>query len=271
MSELVSVSNRVQVPSATPDDYVVPPPIIPPIGEAWTLSTRDFESGTLGDFASGSDGFTKIQYYALYANDQFHTGGQSCQCNLQVGGHKWGGILTFPSGVYEGGKVYLEFYNYIPDWFLMNMAAMPSMKYIVFDEYDVTNVNNFPRLHLQSRNGSDDVGLRWIKEGNSMSYRNYPLTGDLQPIKRNVWQKHNIEIGVGYTPADEDGNGYIKHWIDDRLILNERGYRTIIRPDDYYYAFKFLDFYNDTLTEATAECSPYSRRMWIDNITLSAD
>ena len=53
MSELVSVANRVQVPSATPDDYVVPPPLSELDGV-----TRDFNDGTVNIAALGNDAFT---------------------------------------------------------------------------------------------------------------------------------------------------------------------------------------------------------------------
>lgn len=267
MSTLQAVSSNIHVPTTLDiEDYVVPTP--PVVGGSWALSTRNFDSGTLGNFAQGSDAFTSRQYDAVYANDQSYSGSQSCQCNLTVGQRLWGGILRFPSSVGNGGKIYLEFYNRVPDYFDFDIVN-GSMKYIVFSSEDSTGSPANARLHLQPRTGSGDRNFRWIMEGTPMSYQNYPDSGF--PLKRNIWQKHNVEIGVGHIGRSAGGNAYVKHWIDGVLIEDNGSYRTINNSTHKLYEFKFLDYYNDTQSVATPECAPYARRMWIDNITLSAD
>ncbi len=242
-------------------------------GSKWSLATRDFNSGTDGAAADGADGFSTAKQGTFYANDEQYLGTQVGQCNLVVGERHWGGVINFPTSVGNGGVIYLEYYSRVPDHFDFNITN-GSMKYIVFSEEDSSGTATNSRLHLQPKStGLGNSGFRWIREGvaGGMSYQSYPTSGDLTPLKRNIWQRHNVEIGVGHVARSSGGNAYVKHSIDGNLLTDDGNYPTILDSSRKLYEFKFLDYYNDTQNSSTPEIEPYARRMWIVDIKLSAD
>ena len=123
MSDLKSVSNDIQVPSAkSPDDfdnYEVPGEFIPPT-EGWAIF-RDWAGtnedgavtpGVLGAVAEGPDGWLNEAGWSTYDNTHSFSGGQCCRCRLRTdtlfNTFDWGGRVNFPSRVYEGEVVYFE-------------------------------------------------------------------------------------------------------------------------------------------------------------------
>ena len=259
MSDLKSVSAGVQVPAATPADYIVQATLPPPT-TGWAIE-RDWNDGVLGTVAEGPDGWDSEAGWSTYNAAQAHSGSQSCLCllkaNIPVSTFLWGGRVSFPSPIVEGEVMYHEVWLRAPAFENFSFPQDPYMpsgaaKFLRY-EHDVS----FAKI-IQLR--STDLSNDFSTTRSGLSDLTFGPNGT---FKWEVWQKYQIEVGIGGVSKDEGGNGYMKMWVDDVNILDETNFRTISTPtSNSWIMHRFMN------TWSPNEPLPYDIWIWVDDLKI---
>ena len=181
------------------------------IAGAWTISA-DFESGTVGQIAYGTSGFSGAGIATLYSDAKAHTGSKSAVINWPAGSDGWGvghGEFKYPSVVSDGGEIWVRGYFYFASpW---SWTCSPVAKLL--------------RIHVANADGKN-VGYHSILFDSS---GNIVMSNEVEPYAPKLSTKipldnwTYLELYVKASISDP----IVRAWKDGVLIYEDKTKKTI--------------------------------------------
>lgn len=218
----------------------------------WVISA-DFENGTIGEKAKGTDAFDGAKSLTVFDNTRAVSGSQSAKATITEGSDgwtEWGGVWNFRSYLHEGDELWYRFWVWLePDWG-WNKGSKGS------------------RIHTMSSTGVNEgyhdtlVYDNTLRVGSEVSPRlftdNNGQNQYLAAIPRGSWQCIEIYIKFHSVP----GKAIERVWRNGELVFEDTKTNTL-RSSSSYSNLAFLFGYFD---EAGA---PHTQSLWIDNVVLT--
>jgi len=238
VSDLKSQSEDVQVLDTTLPNYVVTSAPT----DGWAIE-RDWNNGTIDTMAVGPDGWDSEAGWSTYTGDQAHSGFQCCKCLLKkdvtVSTYNWGGRVTFPSLLGEGDVMYHEMWLRAPavaDFHFDTVIGY--CKFLRYEHYDTATGTHPSAKIIMLRDYNLGLDFRTTRSG--LSDLNF---GDNNAFKWQVWQKYQVECGIGTVARDSGGNGYQKMWVDGVKQL-DLSISTISSSTRKWKMFRFMNTFS---------------------------
>lgn len=190
---------------------------------AWTR-TADFEGGTVGDYAIGSNALTGRAGQATYANKFPHTGTRALQAHVKAGKNAYGGRIAYPSVLREGDEVWYRAYWYYPAGFDFTTNAVGLKTMRINTEDSSGNSSGYLSIYRSQNNGRvRPHGEVVTQDFNTWLYNNYPGGTTGQVIGTGVW--HCFEMYVKFSSVP--GKGVYRIWQNGKLVFEDTVNKTL--------------------------------------------
>ena len=205
--------------------------------QAWTINA-DFENGTIGEKANGTDGFSAAFKNTKYTDKVTFTGKRSAVLGIaegSTGWGEWGGAFIYPEPLYEGDEVWLRVWSYFPHGFSFECGGC-------------TQGMKFMRIRTTSA-ADDNEGYHSILVENGIEVDS-EVTGKIfhsnnagkksvgKIVTTGAW--HAYEMYIKFSSVD--GNGIYRVWQDGKLIFQDTVTRTLntsTSKSDVVYLFTY--------------------------------
>src|SRR3989339_1817591 len=225
-----------------------------PLGQvfAWT-KTADFESGTVGQRAQGTSGFTSAGSATTFSTDRAAAGTKSAKMLWSSGSTGFAvdhGTIVNPQRVNNGQEIWARGYYYFASpWDWSNGTNSQFIK--IF------------RFHIANSSGGHAGYLSIIADGaghilpsNEMVSGNKTISTTLDI---NAWQY--LEMYVKLSP--NTGEGIMRIWKNGTLVFENKTNRTLSSSSDY------ADF-SYIMTEWNLGC-PQNQTQYVDEFVITTD
>ena len=218
---------------------------------AWPWSyTLDFESGTVGQDATGSGGFSGVEINVKYASDKAHSGSKSAKFTFAPSGCPSDrvafGWFDHPD-LSEGSEIWVRWYQWVDsNWSWPN------------------NYVKFARLHTTLSDGTSNEGFVGLGDGwNSVYYGNEPLdvpTQDFSSMTKGQWQCWEMYHKISRT----GGTAIARVWRDGVLVFTDNTHANLRSAGDLLTEAQFY---------GTSNCPGISQTqyIWMDDIIITSD
>ena len=217
---------------------------------AWTLEA-DFNSGTVGERAQGTSGFTSAGSSTLFSDTMAHTGTQSASMAWPSGSsgfHQCRGTISYPSNVSNGGEIWLRGYFWFPlDW---DWTCSPRVKIM--------------RIHVKHSDGGN-AGYHSIlanSNGNIIRSNEIVSPGDIfsdVTFDKGQWQ--SIEMYVRLATA---GNGPVfRIWKNGILLIEDTTAGTLEYSTDQANWTYIMSYWNGG--------APKNQTQYLDNFVITTE
>lgn len=215
----------------------------PPVG-GWTI-TSTFESGTVGNVATGSTGFNEAGDVTIYDNTRAQSGTKSCKMTWINGGWNPGdqgfthckGWVDFPENLVAGDEIWARGYFFFPTGWSWSCSPVVKILRLTTTTESAHHVSIFANW--------DGYITLSNEPGNVQTY-------STTPFGENAWV--HLEIYVKFSSSN---NGIIRIWKDGVLILEDTTKLTI-GSGDYCYGSFVMSTWNSGPDQAQSQ--------WIDNL-----
>ena len=225
---------------------------------AWTINA-DFDRGTAGTKAQGSDAFTEGFRDSKYTKVRSVSGNQGLEMWIEEGDQgfgRWGGKFMFPAKLHDGDEIWYRVYLYFPGSFSFDKGSAPGLKTMRIGtaKSDTTKREG----HLDVLIGNN--GLVMGSEQQNGFYDNNPSWSDIgDPMAKGSWQTVEHYIKFSATP----GKGIRRMWRNGVLEFEDTvtaTLRTATSVADYAFLFSY---WNNN--------APQSQYAYADEIILTSD
>jgi hypothetical protein len=226
---------------------------------------RDFESGAVGTSCNRkSDGFSDLAGAAVYSTEQALGGTQCAKLTVQSGAEgfgQWGGAVTFPQNVGQGGHLWVQLKIYIPASFIIDTPSNGSLKYIRIRQATSVGGNaGFFDLQMQDDDKAAGEGdFRMLKEGQAV-WQNFGADGTLT---RDTVLTHTLHMVMDATLPASGGTSRIRFWQGNTKLVDSGTIKTLINATDYADALYLFTYWNGT--------APQTQSLYVDDIRISSD
>ena len=202
---------------------------------AWTINA-DFENGSIGAKAQGSDAFSESFRDSIYTNKVVQSGSKAVQLKINQGTNgwgQWGGVFTYPSVLHEGDEIWFRASLYFPAGFNFQAAGqgIKTMR-IHTASSNRANEGYFDALIRNAINIGSEVDPNFYTNTPSWDDRN-----NLGPsVTTGSWI--TLEQYVKFSST----RGVYRVWRDGKLIFEDlisKTMRTSSSISDYIYLFTY--------------------------------
>ena len=211
----------------------------------------DFESGTVGTQANGSDGFSGGYIWndsvkrTLYSNTRANTGSQSAQMDVASGVTGSGATMDVPGGgASVGDEIWVRVSLWVPSSYDFDGhgAAHSAVKFLAWEPRDGT-----ARVYA-SRSNSRWVFASEPDPGNQTAFSS-------RVFPRDQWVDFEYYIKVGTS----DASGILRLW-ENGTLIGEKNIGTISSSSNVIDGFRFIGTWNDG--------APQNQSFWIDDMVF---
>lgn len=223
---------------------------------AWTLNA-DFENGTIGSKADGSDGFTGAFKYSKYTDVVAHTGNQSAELTINEGTEgfgEWGGAFKFPKPMYNGDEVWVRVWAYFPNGFSFNCGGCTQgVKFIRIH----TATNSEANEGYHSILIKDAIEVDSEVTGKTFHSNNSEKKSAGEKVTTGSWHAYEMHIKF----SSEPGDGIYRVWQDGKLVFEDtltRTLKTSTSMSDFIYLFSYWN-----------NGAPKTQSAYIDDIVIT--
>ena len=212
---------------------------------------RDFNSGTVGQVAIGSDGFNGTATESYYSVTNALSG-QVCELNTtlgETGFGKWGGSVTFPELLGDGDDLWVRVKTYFPSSF--DLTTDFHLKFLR------PHVKNSDESHV----GYIDV---YISSDGTFYYQNELYTtpdstrhmNDAFAISRDTWETYTYHIKLSST------SGRVRFWQGNNLVMDNVDDITLQNSNQILDFLLLFTYWNGG--------APATQSMYIDDLEISS-
>jgi len=227
---------------------------------AWTRIVN-FNNGTLGTTAQGSNGFDQCAGDTVYTRDQTHDGSNAVKMSISAGDTgwcTWGGLLDFPGNLKQGDQLWVSLYMYVPSSFVVT-DSNGSLKFLRIH----TNGVGYYDFQIIDDDTSMNYVYRSLKEGVAV----WHYIGDRSKLSslfpRDRWFKLEINLSFDSTSVKNGGTGRTRVWIDDKPIYEGNDERTLAAASDIADQLFVFTWWNGG--------APKSQSLYMDDIYMTSD
>jgi hypothetical protein len=240
---------------------------------AWTWD-NNCEGGAVGALLSTTQltGFTDPFSLTSYSNAQAATGSESCKMGITSGSDGWGiwgGTITFPATVPNGGQVWARVSLFVPSGF--NVTTNDG-------------VLKFMRIHTAT-SGNANVGYHdlLITNPGSTQYNAagkgfasayvYNYEGDpnlngvgtaaANGIVQGKWETYEMYVKFDTVPKASGGTGEVRIWKNNSLLLDVTSQPTLVNTSDHSDGFFLFTYWNGN--------APATQSVYTDDIIVTSD
>ena len=229
---------------------------------AWEI-TRNFNQGVNGlTVNKQDDGFDDAATQSYYSTDKFFEGGMAAELNIAEGDQgwsRWGGVINFPSRIYDKGYLWFQMYIYIPADFQL-VTNQGSLKTIRFASNNSDGSGN-GFFDIQMADQGKDKAFRLIREYDNEN--GWAYFGDPAKFERDRWHRITVFQRTDYKTVDEGGVGVTKIWLNGQLITENTTNKVLVNDGSYYTALYLFTYWNGD--------SPTTHKLWVDDIRISSE
>lgn len=223
---------------------------------AWTHNAN-FEGGTIGELAQGSNGFTTAFVNTKFTDVQVATGERAStvgvkQGNTAFGG--WGGAVDFPSSLREGDELWYRVYIYFPKDF----------------DYSAGGIGlKTMRIHTASSQGSNEGYIGFvisnkdnkIKPGSEVDKLDFNDGGFNQTVgtvvPKGTWQAYEQYVKFSATP----GKAIYRIWQNGKLVFEDTTNNTLKSSTSKSNLVYVFSYWNDG--------APKTQTAYVDDIVVT--
>ncbi|MDW6002668.1 heparin lyase I family protein [Vibrio mangrovi] len=193
---------------------------------AWT-DTRNFNFGNDGDTAYDANaGFNDLAGASKIVKRGNGTptleGFSAAEINIrqgETGYGSWGGSMFFPEYIHRGEELWLQFYVYIPEDYVINTAtgylSLLRLRNIIASPDKTKKATGFLDIMFQNQDSTRGT-FAVLKQGESSVKRIGNSAS--QPIPRDQWVKLELYVHADSVPQSKGGQGIVRLWMDDELV-----------------------------------------------------
>jgi hypothetical protein len=246
----------------------------PMSASAWTWDNT-CEGGTVGSLVSSASltGFTDPFSLTDYSNVQAATGKQSCKMGITSGSDGWGiwgGTITFPSVIANGGQIWARVSLFVPAGF--NLTASDG-------------ILKFMRIHTATSGGTN-VGYHDLLIANSGAQEynaagkmlsspayvyNFEGIPNLQPVGTQSsnalafgkWETYEMYVKFDTVAKANGGTGEVRVWKNNQLLLDFTSQATLVSSTDHADGFFVFTYWNGN--------APATQSLYTDDIIATSD
>jgi hypothetical protein len=204
---------------------------------AWVINAN-FENGSIGNKASGGDGFSNAFTNTKYTNKVVHSGNQAAVTSIkkgETGFGKWGGSFKFPSSLRQGDEFWFRAWIYYPNGFdFSNTGVGVKTLRVNTSKSGGGNEGYFDML----TRGSSGVTVNIEQTRNEFTNNNPQWKGIGPPITTGVW--HAFEYYAKLSSSS--GKGVFRAWVDGKLILDDTSSNLISSSSEATFAYLWSYF-----------------------------
>lgn len=186
--------------------------LLPVNAFSWT-KTATFESGTVGNVASGTSGFDYAGSATVYSTGQVYSGTKSTAITYTAGDEGWTkahGEMYYSSSVTNGGNIWMRAYFWFPNsW---NWSADPVVKIMRIARVTTSSGGHIGWLSILANSEGDIVLSNEIAD---------VQTSTGVTFTKGAWQ--SIEIQIRFSTSTP----IFRIWKNGVLIANNTTNRTI--------------------------------------------
>lgn len=230
---------------------------------AWTV-TADFEGGTVGQTATGSDGLTTNAGQATYTSDYVFSGNMALRAEVQSGGTAFGGALQYPSNLGEGDEVWYRARWYFPSsWQFATASGMKLMRVGTLagggNWWDIYIDRDTHQIEPHTDLGTSKVAF------NNYKYNDSPLLNGShgqhgEPVKVERWNTYEIYVKFSSNPSQ----GIIRIWQEGNLAFEANGVVATLGSSSNVSSMVLVgNYYNGS--------APKTQSAYVDNIEVTSD
>jgi hypothetical protein len=233
------------------------------ISHAWTV-TADFEYGSIGEIATGSDGLTNNAAQATYTNEHVFLGGQALKAQVNSGGTAFGGMIQYPSSLGEGDEVWYRARWFFPSsWIFTTTSGQKLMrigsKLNGGDWWDIYIDKDTQQIEPHTDLGASKVAFNDYKYGDSPMITG-PRGQHGRAVKIDSWNTYEIYIKFSSIPS----NSIIRIWQEGSLVFEAAGIvATLGSSNNVSDRVLIGNYYNGN--------APKTMSAYIDNIEITSD
>jgi hypothetical protein len=240
---------------------------------AWTWD-NNCEGGTVGSLLSAAQltGFTDPFSLTVYSNAQAATGSESCKMGVTAGSDGWGiwgGTITFPATIPNGGQVWARVSLFVPSGF--NVTTNDGvLKFMRIHTATSGNANVGYHDLLITNPGSTQYSA--AGKGFSSAYV-YNYEGDpnlngvgtagTNSIAQGKWETYEMYVKFDTTPKASGGTGEVRIWKNNSLLLDLTSQPTLVNTSDHSDGFFLFTYWNGN--------APATQSVYTDDIIVTSD
>ena len=231
--------------------------------------TADFESGTLGAVALGSDGFSDTTT-GVYSNDYARTGSQSVKTSITAGTTgfgEWGGLFGNNIDLVEGDEYWYRTCVYFPAGFNFTSGSSEGVKFMR------SQIKSPAGAHLGYWNYFlDTAGVTFstsvVNGINTAFYDAYPWTAETS--NRTGIQQVGAAIETGQWVVFEHylklhsvpGQAAMRMWRDGVLIFENTALANLPYSDSKLVKSSVFTYWNNN--------APATQSCYIDDVVITS-
>lgn len=229
---------------------------------AWT-TIRNFNDGTVGANAKGSDAFSGSAGDSYYSNEQVSEGPLSAELNITAGETafgSWGGAITFPSNLYKGDEIWLRVKTFMPVGFNYNSTSNGNrLKFLRVHTMSPSAANQgYDDWYINPQGSS--TPFSWIYEG-EQKWVHFGDSGDA--IQLGKWETYEMYLYLDDLPTASGGKARIRLWKDGVLLQDITDRKTLKAADSYAEKIYIFTYWNGG--------APKTQKMWMDDIVVTTE
>lgn len=229
----------------------------------WTW-TADFESGTLGNDATGTSGFSAISGDVTFDNTYANTGSQSAKFVMTAGSNgETGEINHTDVSSIDGTEGWGEMYVYFGsasdnasgldwDWNQNDTGQADVTKFFRFNKFDGASSAGYSSIFVRTQNDSYEGYAQG--ENESPSHNFYQSSVRFDEVSK--WYRVNFYVLWG-----DNSDGAMKIWIDDTLVVDQSGVTLLDGATRAWKRSLVWSFWNGGLAQ--------NQTCWVDDITVT--
>jgi hypothetical protein len=184
----------------------------------------------------------------------------------ETGFGSWGGILSFPEPLRSGDELWVQFYMYVPNAFVVDTPRNGSLKFVRIRTVTADGSNGgFNDFQIVDDDTISDAVYRYIKEGYGGPgwLEIGPASERSRLFPRERWFKVELAFSFGTTSLSEGGRSYVRFWLNDELVWNGVRAQTLSNPADIADALYLFTYWNGS--------SPKSQELFVDELIMTSE
>lgn len=211
---------------------------------AWTVAAN-FESGTVGNKAEGTSGFTEAGSQTILSSEKSASGSKSAKMTWPQGSDGWGiahGYLDYPNVANESEIWARAYFYFASPW---SWSCNPVSKVI--------------RLHIAHSNGSN-AGYHSILLNSAGNIVVSNEIADIQPdtgVKFDIDKWQSIEMYVKLSTSDP----IFRIWKNGILIYEDRAHNTMSSTSDFSDSSYIMTYWNGG--------APQNQTQYVDEVLFT--
>lgn len=214
---------------------------------AWTVHLG-FDSGTLGQLAQGTGGFSE-SFATAYSNEAAYQSRQSAKMYVTAGSDgwgQWGAIHNLPARPKEGEEMWLRVASYFPSTF--DYSANPHLKFL--------------RIHTRSDAAENQGYLDlYIRNSGLLAYVNEPvgvITSEFgSQVQKGKWEIYEVYVKFSSVA----GQGIFRVWQNGKLVHENRQWKTLSGSASYSDRIHIFTYWNGG--------APKTQSAYIDDVVIT--